>query len=225
MFSLSPKFEKAVADYFYLLEKGYPQKSILKIVGNRYQLVSTERSMLYRGVVTRAERDLRKVKKLRELPAGSNLTIDGYNVIRTMGSYLTGKPVFVSMDGFLRDAAEMHKSTLKKKILDRTLEMLFNYLHSVAPQHVVIYLDEPISKSGELSARLNKLFKQAGLTGNALTTRSPDYHLKEVENGIICTADSAVIDSCKVPVFDLAKAILNLTFQPKFINLEKEIYH
>ncbi len=221
MFSLSRNFEKAVADYLYLLEKGYPQKSILKIVGDRYQLVSTERSMLYRGLVTKAERDVRKPKKLKKLPAGSKLTIDGYNVIRTIGSYLLGKPVFIAMDGFLRDAAEMHRSTLKKKTLDRTLEMLFNYLHSVAPQNVIIYLDEPVSKSGELASRLNELLGQYGLKGNALTARSPDHHLKAISHGLICTADSAVIDLCNTKVFDMAKAILDSAFHPEYITFEK----
>ena len=220
MFSLSPNFEKAVADYLYLLEKGYPQKSILKIVGDRYQLVSTERSMLYRGVVTEADRNRRKLKKLAALPSGTTLTIDGYNVIRTTGSYLLGKPVFVAMDGFLRDAAEMHRSTLKKKILERTLELLMNYLSSVSPRKVAIYLDEPVSKSGELASRINELLEQNGLKGEALTVHSPDHHLKAVSKGVICTADSAVIDVSKTKVFDLARAILDLTFHTDFVTFK-----
>ena len=223
MFSLSPNFEKAVADYLYLLEKGYPQKTILKIVGDRYQLISVERSMLYRGVVTKGERDLRRTKKLGNLPSGASLNIDGYNVIRTTGSYLLGKPVFIAMDGFLRDAAEMHRSTLKKKILDRTLEMLINYLVSVAPQNVVIYLDEPVSKSGDLASRLKELFEQNGLKGNALTVHSPDHHLKAVSQGVICTADSAVIDQSNTKVFDLARAVLDSVFEPEYVTFEERI--
>ncbi|NOX85700.1 MAG: DUF434 domain-containing protein [Chlorobi bacterium] len=217
MFSLSRNFEPAIADYLYLLEKGYPQKSILKMVGDRYQLVSKERSMLYRGVVTGADRDLRKAKKTEKLPSGAKITVDGYNVIRTMGSYLLGKPVFIAMDGFLRDAAEMHRSTLQKKILDRTLELLIAYFGSVRPAEVVIYLDAPVSKSGKLAVRLNELLEQNALTGNALTARSPDHHLKAVSQGVVCTADSAVIDAAQVPVFDLAKGILDSSFHPDFI--------
>lgn len=217
MFPLSPNFEKAVADYLYLLEKGYPQKSILKIVGDRYQLVSTERSMLYRGVVTSADRELRKEKKPEQLHEGVMLTVDGYNVIRTVGSYLLGRPVFIAMDGFLRDAAEMHRSTLKKKVLDRTLDLLINYLYSVQPAEVMVYLDEPVSKSGDLASRLNETFEQNNITGSALTAHSPDHHLKAVTQGIICTADSAIIDAAQVPVFDLAKALLDRKFHPEFL--------
>ncbi|HDO27975.1 MAG TPA: DUF434 domain-containing protein [Bacteroidetes bacterium] len=225
MFLLSVNFEKAVKDYLYLLERGYPQKSILKIVGDKYQLVSRERSMLFRGVVTQKDCGLRKSKSLDMTEEDSSLYVDGYNVIRTIGSYLLGKPVFIAMDGFLRDAAEMHRSTLQKKILNRTLDLLVRYLASVHPGEVIIYLDEPVSKSGQLATRLNELLQQNALTGNALTTHSPDHHLKSVSQGIVCTADSAVIDNCKTKVFDLAQAILDLTFQPEYITFETDINH
>ncbi len=223
MLSLSGNFNEAVADYLYLLEKGYPQKSILKIVGDRYQLVSVKRSMLYRGVIRQKDCKTRKSNRLDKLLPGSQLHIDGYNVIRTIGSYLLGKPVFIAMDGFLRDAAEMHRSTLEKKMLERTQDLLFRYLSSVYPAEVVIYLDEPVSKSGKLAARLNELLKQNALAGNALTTHSPDHQLKSVFNGIVCTADSAVIDFCNVSVFDLARAVIENEFHPGFINLQMSL--
>jgi len=47
---LSDGFFQAVCDYRYLLGHGYPQKSILKLVGDRYALPSHERVMLYRGL-------------------------------------------------------------------------------------------------------------------------------------------------------------------------------
>jgi len=125
------------------------------------------------------------------------------------------------MDGFLRDASEMHRSTLRKQILDRTLLLLTDYFKEVKPEEIKVYLDEPVSKSGELAGRLNQLLNENGLNGRAITTHSPDYHLKQAKSGIICTADSAIIENCSLNVFDLSQAILRLHFNPGFINFEQ----
>ena len=51
---ISIDFKQAVIDYLYLLEKLYPHKAILKIIGDRYRLSKTQRSILFRGI-TRKE--------------------------------------------------------------------------------------------------------------------------------------------------------------------------
>lgn len=221
MMILSKHFAIAVNDYLFLLEKAYPQKTILKIVGDKYQLAGVERSILFRGIATREKCRLRKSRNIRILKPGSSLFIDGYNVIRTIGSYLSGKTVFISMDGFLRDAAEMHRSVLREKVLNQSINLMFEFLNKSQLSKATIYLDEPISKSGELASILNNKLLKSGIDGDALTVHSPDHYLKEVNEGFICTADSAVIDNCQVKVYDLAKAILILNFKPDFINFEK----
>lgn len=219
MIMLSKHFETAVNDCLFLLEKSYPQKAILKMVGDRYQLSGQERSMLFRGIFPIEQCTARQQERVTSLTAGSKLHIDGYNVIRTVGSYLNGKPVFIAMDGFLRDAAEMHRSILKRQVSEKSLNMLMQFLSENAVKHVSIYLDEPVSKSGELSAYINRLLSENEIQGKAKTLRSPDYHLKLVTSGLICTADSAVIDECRVKVFDLAKAVLALKYSANFISL------
>jgi len=225
MFTVSENFTKAVSDYLYLMERRYPQKSSLKLVGDRYQLSGTERSMLYRGVVTSAQSKPRQNKKVDQLPEKAILNIDGYNVIRTIGSYLLGRVVFISMDGFLRDASEMHRSTLRKQILDRTLLYLMDYFKNIKPEEIDIFLDEPVSKSGELAADLNQLMIDNKLNGKAITTHSPDYQLKQLRSGIVCTADSAVIENCSSNIFDMPHAILSLYFNPDFIKIKEEIIY
>lgn len=220
MITISKNFLKAATDYLLLLEKAYPQKSILKLVGDKYQLVNTERSMLFRGIATNQNCQFRKDKHITHLQKGSKLFIDGYNVIRMIGSYLAGKVVFVSMDGFLRDAAEMHRSILKDKVLNHTLTLLIGFLTEIKVSELTIYLDEPISKSGELASDLNCRLLNARLNGLARTVHSPDHFLKETTEGIVCTADSAVIDNCQVKVFDLAKEVLEFNYHPNFISFE-----
>ncbi len=221
MMILSKHFTDAVNDYRYLLEKAYPQKSILKIVGDKYQLNSTQRSILFRGITTKEKCLILRKKSIKNLKPGSTLFIDGYNVIRTIGSYLSGKTVFISMDGFLRDAAEMHRSVLKEKVLNQSINLMFEFLDKSQISMVKIYLDEPISKSGELASVLNDKLLKTGINGHALTVHSPDHHLKEVKEGIICTADSAIINHTQTTVFDLAKAILANNYQPDFLDLKQ----
>jgi hypothetical protein len=221
MTHLSDDFLQAAKDYRYLLEMEYSPKSILKLVGDRYQLRSVERSMLNRGIVSTDKSLFRQKKLTSELAAESALYIDGYNVIRTVGSYLLGKTLFISTDGLLRDAAEMHRTTLKEKILVQTLTLLFDYLLFQKVRQIIIYLDQPISKSGELASELNDRINQHDLEGKALTVHSPDHHLKKVQNGIVCTADSVIVDECQVPVFDLARSILDINYQPDLIELNE----
>ena len=221
MFAISENFTAAATDYLYLLERRYPQKAALKLVGDRFQLFGTERSMLYRGIVASTQVNNRKNKRLEKIKRNSILQIDGYNVIRMIGSYLLGRAVFISMDGFLRDASEMHRSTLKTEILDKTMSILIEYLKQAHIDEVYFYIDEPVSKSGELAAQINSLFNIKDIKGEALTTYSPDKILIQTNFGVVCTADSAIIDNCSVNIFDLPRAILNLYFNPVFFDFTK----
>ena len=102
---LTENFKNAIYDYIYFLEKEYPQKAILKLIGDRYLLSGIQRTMLYRGITTK-ENSLKRTSKLitENLLSNQILHIDGYNVLITIGSYLNGNTVFVSNDNFLRDA-------------------------------------------------------------------------------------------------------------------------
>lgn len=223
MKELSEHFNLALSEYLFLLEREYSQKSILKIVSDRHQLSGEERSMLLRGIHPKSYCDHRKSKSIKILPTDCEIFIDGYNVLRTIGSYFLGKLLFISMDGFLRDASEMHRKTLPIDIRNRCLDLIIDYLKNKQPKTVMIYLDSPVSKSGDLAAIINKQIVKVGLKGEAITVHSPDHHLKKVTNGIICTADSSIIDNGLVKVFDLAFAILTTNYQPGFINFHREL--
>ncbi len=220
MKELSEQFNMALAEYLFLLERKYSQTSILKLVSDRHQLSGEERSMLLRGIHPKSYCVHRKSKSIKKLPVDCEIFIDGYNVIRTLGSYFLGKSLFISMDGFLRDASEMHRKTLPIEIRNRCLDLIINHLIIIQPKTVLIYLDSPISKSGELASIINKQIVETGLNGEAITVHSPDHHLKIVTKGIICTADSSIIDKGLVKVFDLAFAILTNNYQPDFIDFQ-----
>ena len=214
---LSPHFKLAINDYLYLFKRDYPLKSSLKLVSDKYKLSGEERSMLFRGTALEAVIKKRKSKIIQSPVPDSDYMIDGYNVIRTIGSYLIGNLVFVSMDGFLRDASEIHKKSIKEDVIYKAIDMILTALKNIEAKSVLFLLDEPISKSGELAKHINQELDHISTKGEAKTVHSPDYHLKKTKSGVICTSDSIIIDECQCKVFDFAKYILEINYSPDFL--------
>ncbi|MBN2614967.1 MAG: DUF434 domain-containing protein [Bacteroidales bacterium] len=214
------RFSLAVRDYFYLLVRNYPTKSILKLVGDKYSLPAFQRTMLYRGVCTLHQTKIRSEKKISALPERAQLHIDGFNVIRSVGSYLNGNYVFYGMDGWLRDVSELHRKKLSSNILEKAVVLVIDFLHQIKIKEVHFYFDSPISHSEYMAKLVNRTLKEKDLVGNAETLPAPDHHLKEILNGYICTGDSNIIEESKVQVFDLASAVLNTNFQPQLFSME-----
>ena len=216
------EFKDALKDYLFLLEKNYPQKALLKLVSDRYRLNTQERSMLFRGVVTESQRKVREENTVDFLPDTGLISIDGFNVLRTVASYTLGRPVFIAMDGFIRDSSELHGKPLDLEIRIKAFSMVLNLLKNTNLE-VKIWFDSPVSKSGETSATINKMLKEAGVQGNAETVHYADYELKNAETGIIATADSAIIENSKVKVVDLARLTLESHFSPRLVDLRQFI--
>lgn len=215
---LTPAFRQAAQDYRYLIERGYSQKSSLKITGDRYALTACQRTMLYRGVLPRGESENRR-KGLTAADQGGGLTIDGYNIIVTVANYLYGRPVFLGTDGLLRDAGDAYGRMVRGPVFDTAMELVLTFLEKTDRRPVQFLLDRPVPKSGELAARLREELSRRSVEGSAETVRSPDYELKQMTAGAVCTSDSAVIDACRVPVCDLAREVLDDRFAPEYIDL------
>ncbi|MBN1187506.1 MAG: DUF434 domain-containing protein [Bacteroidales bacterium] len=213
----SDVLKEAVSDYYLLLNHGYPQKSILKMVGDRFRLTGSQRSLLYRGVCKKSEAELRLKKIITEPPSGSKLFIDGYNVLLTMANYLAGRPVFISIDGLLRDSGEIHGKIRKSKMFNQAVDNLIETMKYLDLQEVNIYLDEPVSHSAELAVALNIMFSDNDMPGKAEVVRYPDHHLKNVSKGILATSDSVIIDKTTCTVFDLARFTLERLYNPEFV--------
>jgi hypothetical protein len=220
MVMLRDRFIAAARDYRYLLERNYPQKGIIRLTGDRYALSGTERTMLYRGITTRENcvNRKKKIALVREV-RGGGLTIDGYNVMLTIGNYLNGNTVFISNDRLLRDAAEMHGKVFRKELMDRVVYLLLDDLLYLKISSTLICFDRPVSKSGELSRKVSKALQDAGIPGHAETAGSADYVLKQARQGCIATSDSSIIDQSPLKVFDLARHVITRNFRPAFTEL------
>lgn len=219
--TLSYHFETAAGDYVEFLEKGYPQKAVHQIVGDRYSLTGTERAVLYRGLSGREECK-RRISKIGEpgLIRGRTLMIDGFNVILTVASYLNGNLVFISGDGFLRDASEIHGKAFRPDLYERSIKLILEYLGTLSPAEVVFIYDEPVKTAEKLRDFTSLLSQEYSFSIKAIISCSTDKTLAE-NKGIIATSDSVIIDRSGSKIIDLSYGVLTFHFNTEFISLMK----
>jgi len=213
-----PNLPEAAADFRFLLARGYPRRTALTLVGNRYSLDETARRLLHRGVfapeLARARRA--KLRRLRELP-GQPLALDGHNVLITLECAACRLPLVAADDGFIRDVGEVSRAFRVSAATDRVLALLADYLADQAAGPVEVFYDAPLSRSGELAGRTREIFASRHLAVQAIAVPVPE-RLFSGFPGAIATSDTALIDGHPV-IVDLAGEIIMRELTGKIINL------
>jgi len=205
----------AALEYFWMLSRGYPQKSSLKMVGDKFGLNGEFRQVLYRGVAGSKAAQSRR-SKIGTFNPGDLVLIDTYNVLFTVNNYLLGKHVFMSNDGLLRDAGEMRGRIVSKPQFIRSVSLMLQQIQKWPDVSCIHYLDEPVSHSGELSRELTREMAKMGIKGECHVHKNPDQMLIKEESDAICSSDSVIIDHYKGKVIDLPRALLEANFQADF---------
>lgn len=214
------KFKSAIADYCAFIEKGYSLKSLLKLIGDRYELNKQQRDTLARGISSEKDSINRRLKKIPELEPDTILYVDFYNIFFTILNYLNGKSLFICTDLFLRDCGGIYgKFNMESKKNKEIIDLMIFYLKELELEKVEFLLDSPISFSGELSSCINVRIKELEFNASAYTTRSPDFELKNKEKGAISTSDSIIIDNSILKVYDLAYSVLKKNYTLKIMDL------
>lgn len=216
----SGAFRSGILDYFYLINRNYPERGSLKLVGDRYRLNRDQRTILYRGVTSEEKADQRR-KRLSTDIAGKHLIIDGYNVLFTLLNYRLGRIIFISNDHIVRDAGSLH-GRLKEDIMFReSVDLLFVYFKHNRPGSVHFYIDSPVSQSVYHKQIIDEQILLAGLTGTCEIVKSPDQHIKKETEGIIITSDSVIIDKTDNQIVDLSHLILKSRFKIALFDLNE----
>jgi len=215
-FLKSKNLQEASEDFRYLLNRAYSRKAALELVGNRYQLTSDQRHLLHRGVFSDVDSTSRQKKKipLRQI-RGEDLVIDGYNVLITIEAGLSGRPLVLGDDGFLRDISGLSRNFTKTGKTGAALHLLLKMLKKVGPHHTFFLFDSPMSRSGELAQEVRDRMKKVNLPGDALAVRVPEKILIGFP-GRVATSDTAIIDRSQ-KVVDLAGYIIT---NPSFRRLK-----
>jgi hypothetical protein len=204
----SQDLQETAEDFRYLLNRRYPRRAALELVGNRYQLTADERHLLHRGVFAERDAGLRRSKKISmEEARNKELAIDGYNVVITVESGLSGRPLVLGDDGFIRDISGLSKNFKKSKVTEEALQLIFDTLKNFKPRRTLFLFDAPISKSGKLAQEIRDRLKRENLPGDAQAVKVPEKTLIGFA-GVVATSDTAIVDQSH-QVVDLAGDILS----------------
>ncbi len=201
--------QKAAEDFRILLNRRYPRKPSLELVGNRYDLPFDERHLLHRGVFSDEDSESRR-KKIRSVKEVRNkdLAVDGHNVLITIEAGLSGRPLILADDGFVRDISGLSGSFRKTEMTDKAFELIIRFLKQWRPRHTLFLFDAPISKSGILAQELRTLLKKEDVSGDALAVKVPEKILIGF-SGVVATSDTAILDRSE-RVIDLAGNIIRV---------------
>lgn len=198
--------ERAVEDIRYLLDRGYPQKGAVSFVCNHYRLDDKAMHLLSRTVIPAEISEKRRAKFLQcDKMSGTAVVIDGYNILIGMESILEGR-AYLCDDGAIRDVKGIFRSYRTSEITNEAVEVILRFLKEKAPAYVCFLFDSQISKSGLLARSMREKIKEAGIKGDARTSRHVDYDLKSSKY-IVATSDGVIIDEAPKVVNFLACVI------------------
>ena len=209
MFEISniETLQEAARNFRYLLNRGYPRKGSLELVGNRYELTFDERHLLHRGVFSSKDSETREKKKISIAEIqNKDLAIDGHNVLITLEAGLSGRPLVLADDGFVRDISGLSGNFKKTGTTEDAIQLIVNFLKETKPRQTLFLFDAPISNSGELAQEVMTLLKREDLSGDAKAVKVPEKILIGFP-GVIATSDTAIIDQSK-EVIDIAGDII-----------------
>jgi hypothetical protein len=193
-----PVLCKAVEELSWLLSRAYSLKSSLKLVGDRHRLVSRQRMALERCACSDSSLKARCDKALEpeDFDPGGEIMLDGYNLLITLESALSGAFIFKGRDGAFRDIAGIHGTY---KCVEETIPALIliaDFLSSLNPSKVIFLLDAPVSNSGRLKELIYRENSIDSDKWDVILDNNPDKILCEAPCAVI-SSDSLVLDRCR----------------------------
>jgi len=201
-----PALRTAVGDYSMLLGMGYPENASLKLVGDQLNLQKRQRMAVARSscaavqVVHRQER-LIPLESVRD----QMLQIDGFNLLITIESALSGGFIIVGQDTAYRDIASLHGTFKTVEETAPAIELIGTHLEKIGS--VKWLLDRPVSNSARVKQLILHAAEQHGWNWQVELVQDPDAVLKQTSDPVV-TADSVILDHCE-----------------KWVNLASEIIH
>lgn len=237
---IQEKLSQAIRDYRLLLDRAYPVQGTLKLVGDRYRLTKEERIILFRGVLDKDTSTAIQARLLMQAPQNAEIAIDGYNVLFTLINYRRGHPLFIGTDGLLRDAGGAHGRIQRDQDLAEAEALLLWGLESQGIRGATVFFDSPIPKSAHHAQELSEAAREKKLNLQAIVVPSADplvrdftgsteapFHHNPADNGevryCIASSDSAIACRSRLPIFDLARDILQKRFDTQFPRLSQYV--
>jgi hypothetical protein len=198
--------QDAAFDLKYLLDRGYPKTTALNLVVNHHHLSIREKNFLHRYVYSDEDILSRRGKKIPlSKIRGKTVVVDGYNVLITTEAVLEGKGLVAGMDGFLRDTSAVFSGYRFTERTKMAVKELIAQLSLHKPAFVLFIFDSQMSGSGNLASYVRRKLSEAGLSGDARTSRCADAEISEMDE-ITATSDGVIIGRVE-RVVDICSAI------------------
>jgi hypothetical protein len=184
-------------DVCWLLDRGYAWRSALALVGDRHRLVQRQRLAVARCACSVEQRDRRWEHRVDPAAfTGSELWIDGYNLLITVESALSGGMVLVGRDGCCRDMASVHGTYRAVVETVRAAELVGKAAADWGVGRCRWLLDRPVGNSGRLKATLEEVARRYDWPWEVSLEVSPDRSLGDA-SAIVASSDSVVLDRCE----------------------------
>ena len=180
----------------FLINEGYDLKQASTFVGNHYLLSERQRLALVRSVAADEQAAARKRKQVRfgDLE-GKEIWIDGFNTIITLEVILSDSIFFRCMDGAVRDLAALRGTYRLIPESDQAVHLVTDMLQEAKVRTVRILLDEPVSNSGRLKAKIADIAEGCSFDLDIRIQRDVDRELYDKE--LVVTSDSIILDHCR----------------------------
>ena len=193
--------KQAVFDLSWLLSNSYSQNASLKLVGDKFSLTERQRKAINAASAEKESLELRKKKEF-EINSTSDfihhtsdftLVIDGYNLLITTECALSNAPLFIGLDGCMRDIASIHSTYRKVEETIPALELIGKVIEELEIKETIWVLDSPISNSGRLKKIMEDLAEEKKWNWKIKLEKHADKPIVELsqnENHIAASCDA-----------------------------------
>ena len=179
----------------YLINEGYDLKHASVFVGNHFMLSERQRLAMMRSLATDSQLRLRKEKKVQLFQiSGQEVWIDGFNTIITLEVLFSDSILLSCMDGTIRDLAALRGTYRLIPETSEAVHLLFDILQEAEVGKINILLDQPVSNSGRLKARIADIAEEYSFGLDIQVKKEVDRELYGKEN--VITSDSIILDHC-----------------------------
>jgi hypothetical protein len=201
------RLRAAVDDYSWLLERGYPEKGTLKLVGDRHRLQQRQRMAVHRSGCAPSVVEAIQAKVLtdKEL-AGQDIWIDGLNLLIIVESMLSGGVVLIGKDGALRDLASVHGTYRQVMETPQAVQLIGQCLGTLQSGPCHWFLDRPVSNSGRLKKLLEDFAERNQWDWTITLVNNPDKVLVKSDK-VVISSDNMVLQGVE-HWFNLPKYIM-----------------
>lgn len=188
---LQLKFKEAIKDMFYLLSRGYGEKSSLQLVGNKYRLNVRQQQAIQGMSASQQQMEIRQTNEisLHQLHS-ETIIIDGFNLLIILESALSGAYLFKGLDGAYRDLSGVHGTYKRVQQTENAIHLVGETLKNLK---VIWVFDQPVSNSGRLKTMLREIAEEQDYHWDIILDHNPDKILAQSEH-IVVSSDAWILD-------------------------------